>query len=487
MNPESQVSYRIMQVLVLESSTGAAKAMLYDNETGVVEILTESYDSDIGGHGTLDAQKVYLATMRLGRRLAEGRNIRAVAVCGVWHSILACDENMTPVTPAYLWNFTGTGTISRKYRNDKNLSREIYRHTGCMPNITYQPYALMYMAENGLSFRGKYFASQAGYHFFRLTGKRRETRNIVSGMGFLDIHRLEYDELVADLCSVSPRQFGELVDYRATAFLNEEGAELLGLPIGLPVVPPHSDGALNQIGNGAMCPETMTFSVGTSAAIRLSTDQPVLSDPPATWCYVGVEGWISGAATNGACNCVDWFKKTMLQDRWSFEELEPGLSDEKGRDIDASPIFLPFLYGERCPGWNDLRRGGFRNLNGTNNVGDLFRAVTEGVLFNVFQCYEILTKLAGTPEKIVLSGGILNSKAWTQMAADIFQREFVLSPNPHASLIGGVALALHAAGAIGHPNDFSYKENTAGISMVSFRSEMADRYRHRFEKYLEYY
>ena len=483
-----------MEVLVLESSTSAAKAMVYDFNDSNVEILSEPYTPDIGMGGLLDARKVYLATMRLGRKLAEGRNIRAIAVCGVWHSILACDETMSPVLPVYLWNFTGTGGISRKIRNNKELAREIYRNTGCMPNITYQPYALMHMSEHGLDLRDKYFASQAGYHFLRLTGKRRETRSIVSGMGFLNIHRLEYDETIMDLCSVRSEQFGELVDYRATAPLNEEGAELLGLPIGIPVVPPHSDGALNQLGNNAIGPDTMTFSVGTSAALRLSTDRPVLSDPPNTWCYVGVENRISGAATNGACNCIDWVKRTLLANRWSFEELENAFSDDHLDDAEKSPLFLPFLYGERCPGWNDLRRGGFRNLDGVCDVYALFRAVAEGVLFNIYQCYEILTQFSGTPKKTILSGGILNSNGWTRMAADIFQQELILSPNPHASLLGGAAPALCAAGAIGHPGEFSFRETPtdSGESEVEPRTvlprrEFADRYREKFERYLEHY
>ncbi|MCD8138704.1 MAG: hypothetical protein LUE17_02820 [Planctomycetaceae bacterium] len=467
-----------MLVLVLESSTSAAKALLYDADAGVVATASENYGPDIDAGGLHDADAVFRLTARLGRKVADGREVAAVAVCGVWHSLVACDDAMRPVTPTYLWNFTGTDHICRDIRSDSPRARAIYTNTGCMPNITYQPYAVLHMRRNGLAPEGKRFASQAGYNFFHLTGERLETRSIVSGMGFLNTHTREYDEEILALCGLAAEQLGMLTDYRGVCPLSPAGAELLGIPPGIPVVPPHSDGALNQVGNGASTTGSMTFSVGTSAAIRLSTDRPILSDPPATWCYVGVEGWMSGAATNGACNCINWFKETVLKNAWSFDELGRDLLDRS-----RTPTFLPFLFGERCPGWDDTRRGGFCDLNGDDGAPALFRAVSEGILYNVYQCYRILTDLSGQPERIILSGGILNSPGWVQMAADIFCRELLVSDNPHASLLGGAALALHAAGRL--PDLATFGETA--LDSVTPRADATDGYRAKFDRYLHFY
>ena len=467
-----------MQVLVLESSTSAAKALVYDDRKGVLAIESENYSPEIDAGGVHDAHQVFLATMRVGKKAAAGCDIAAIATGGVWHSVMALDRNMRPASQTYLWNFTGADAVAREVRGRVEEAREIYRNTGCMPNATYQPYGLLYMQRNGLDCADKLFASQGGYNYFQLTGEHVETRNIVSGMGFLNTHTLQYDEGILRLCGIAERQLGRLVDYRETHPLSAAGAQLLGIGAGIPVVPPHSDGALNQLGNGAMNPGRMTFSVGTSAAIRLSTGKPVLSDPPATWCYVGVEGWLSGAATNGACNCVNWFKTTLLKDKWNWDELESELLD--GND---SPVFLPFMFGERCPGWEDTRRGGFQDLNGTDSIPSLFRGMSEGILFNLYQCYRILTKLSGIPDRIILSGGILNSKKWTQMAADIFQRDLLVSDNAQASMLGGAALALHAAGELKDLHAFG----DARLETIAHRAATAATYRRKFERYLSWY
>ncbi|MDR1534053.1 MAG: hypothetical protein LBU64_03010 [Planctomycetota bacterium] len=467
-----------MLALVLESSTSAAKALLYDDKLGVVAEESEPYSPDFDSGGRQDADKVYQVTLEAGRKAAAGRRVEAIGLGGVWHSIVPCDQDMNPVERSCIWSFTEPGEICRELRADQKIAGGIYRRTGCMPNITYQPYAILHLTRNGFDPTNRLFASQAGFNFFHLAGERLETKNIVSGMGLLNTHDLIYDRGVLEMIGCRPEQFGPLADYREVRPLKKKAAVLLGLSPGIPVVPPHSDGALNQVGNGCMRAGAMTFSVGTSAAIRLSTNRPVLSDPPGTWCYVGVEDWLCGAATNGACNCVNWFKETVLENRWSFSELESEPS-VKGR----TPVFLPFLFGERCPGWNDNRRGGFMELRPGDTAVSLFQGLLEGVVFNIFHCYNILTGLAGEPDEIVMSGGIINSPLWLQMAADIFQREISLSPAAQASTLGGAAVALHAAGRLDDVRSFRQTDLRKAVP----RKDRAGEYADKFSRYLEHY
>jgi gluconokinase len=113
----------------------------------------------------------------------------------------------------------------------------------------------------------------------------------------------------------------------------------------------------------------------------------------------------------------------------------------------------------------------------------MFRALVEGVLFNIYQCYQILEKLSGAPEKIVLSGGILNSAKWTQMAADVLGRDLTVSQTPQASLLGGVVLAFYARGISVKPDDLSSKIT----KIVSPRPLARERYLEKFARYLYWY
>ena len=468
-----------MLVLALESSTSAAKALVYDTKKGIVAEDSRSYPTSIGSNGKLDTETVFQTTLEVGRTIAANMDIAAVAVSGVWHSVAICDSSMKPVTPTYMWTFTEAGEVCRQIRSDKQLAKQIYTETGCMPNITYQPYTIRHLIENGLNLKDKLFCSQAGYNFYHMTGEWLETASIVSGMGLLCVHTRSYSDAAFEIMRVKKQQWAPLCDYRDTHPLHADCAAFLGIPAGIPVVPPHADGALNQIGNGAIRPGRMTFSVGTSAAIRLSTNTPILSDPPATWCYAGVKDWISGAATAGSCNCINWFKESALQNKWSFKELESTFCVPNHK----TPVFLPFLFGERCPGWRDERRGSFLELDESTTIPDIFQGICEGILFNIYHCYHILTKLSGIPEKIIMSGGILNSPLWSQMAADIFGREIVLSQTPQTSLLGGAVLAMHAAGALKNLEDYMDPSDT----LCSPQSDAHEAYTEKFERYLSFY
>ena len=56
------------------------------------------------------------------------------------------------------------------------------------------------------------------------------------------------------------------------------------------------------------------------------------------------KGYLAGAAISGGCSSIEWFREKIAQNA-PYEQLECR------EDVDT-PVFLPFLYGERCPGEN---------------------------------------------------------------------------------------------------------------------------------------
>ena len=66
----------------------------------------------------------------------------------------------------------------------------------------------------------------------------------------------------------------------------------------------------------------------------------------------------------------------------------------------------------------------------------------------MYQCYQILAEVGGTPDDVLMSGGILNSSLWSQMAADIFQREILATGVANDSTVGAALIALEAVGGL---------------------------------------
>jgi gluconokinase len=153
-------------------------------------------------------------------------------------------------------------------------------------------------------------------------------------------------------------------------------------------------------------------------------------------------------------------------------------------DYRAMPHFLPFIFGERCPGWNDAKPGGFYGLRDRHGPVDLYFSVLEGILFNLYQCYEALCAASGkTPSQIQLSGGILNSERWMQLCADIFGRELFCAKIPHSSMVGGAVLAMAVTGHLDRIDRYQVETGKT----VYPNPEMRGLFQERYQRYLSFY
>jgi gluconokinase len=451
--------------------------MLYDTESKTYRVETTSF-SLAEDTTKQDAMSIYEETVAIGRKLAEGKVIDLISLSGAWHSLFLADQKMNPVTPVYAWSNTEASPLCSRLREDGDFVDWYYKRTGCMVSAIYPAFKLMMLKEKGYCLSEHLVMGQGSYNMYRLTGERVTMDSMASGTGLMNIHNKTYDREILDMVGVEEHQLERIVSYQETLPLSEGGAQDLGLTPGIPVMACGSDGGLNQVGSGAICDGVMTFSVGTSGAIRLSSDAPVIPDVPSTWCYLSPKKWLSGGATSGATNCIDWFKNRMFESGTTYTEIEQGFS----KDTDP-PIFLPFLFGERAPGWEDSRTGGFYDIRPCHSRHDMYRAVMEGVLFNLYQNYQVLTKLNGDPRKVMLSGGILNSAFWTRTCVDMFNVPMTVNRLEHNSLLGGVVLGMEILGLTGEGDRMPFGEETV---LYPDREKHME-YQKRYERYLYWY
>ena len=124
-------------------------------------------------------------------------------------------------------------------------------------------------------------------------------------------------------------------------------------------------------------------------------------------------------------------------------------------------------------------------MDGGHTLADFYEGIQMGIIFNLYQCYEVLCEENRRPEKIIVSGGITNSTHWTQMAADIFEQDILVADFSNASLMGAAALALHAAGVLNDINSFKTEFESARI--VSCEKEHSDYYKKHYSRYMKAY
>jgi gluconokinase len=110
---------------------------------------------------------------------------------------------------------------------------------------------------------------------------------------------------------------------------------------------------------------------------------------------------------------------------------------------------LPFLAGERAPGWRGHRRAAITGLSLDSTAVEITRAALESVALRLALVYDLLAPHAAGDHVIVASGGaVARSRAWTQMIADACGRAVTWSRETEATSRGAALLALHALGAV---------------------------------------
>jgi gluconokinase len=136
-----------------------------------------------------------------------------------------------------------------------------------------------------------------------------------------------------------------------------------------------------------------------------------------------------------------WMNEVLrLEDRFA---IESALSDMLPDDHQLT--ILPFLAGERSPGWAGDARATIRGLTLSTTPLHILRAGLEAVAYRIALVYEqIRSLLPDDPEFVASGGALLRSPTWLQIMADVLGRPIIATQVQEASARGAALLALEA-------------------------------------------
>lgn len=511
-----------MNVLVLEASTTAAKAMVYAASGEILRLEVAPFTAEVNDVTLQNPDGVFAQLIEVGAKAAAGLDIAAIGLVGIWHSLLLTKDKI-PLIKARTWANPEASATALAYRNDTDTAAIHYHKTGCIPHASYPLYKLINLQQQryrladtpdpllkALFDPDLEIFGIGEYVLYQLTGVYGTSYNMASGTSLLSNQTRDWDKSLLQLAGLRVDQLPRLYHHSQSFPLAPAAAARLNLPAGLPVTLPFADGCMNQLGANAFVPGIMTMSVGTSCAIRtVANELPVLSIDSGLWCYQGLDNYLVGAATSGGTNCVDWFRSHFSPGQ-SLKELDAQVQPSPGQ-----PVFLPFLFGERSPGWRANRPGGFyihgrlydgnlledpavrAELVARYGISALYSSLLEGILFAVYQSFKSLQEVVYV-HTINLSGGILHSPVWRQMASDILMREMHRPSTEQASTLGGARMALQVIDPVSYPIRPTVKRSgidgkpTLVIAQTEEESIRPDPGRHayyeeRFGIYLEAY
>lgn len=373
--------------------------------------------------------------------------VLAVGVTTFWHGLCGFDAAHRPVTPVYMWADTRSTPDIVRLRPTVDADA-LHARTGCPLHSTFWPAKLRWLARTRPDEirRVARWGSFGEYLEEQLFGTAGTSVSMASATGLFDQEAVRWDPEALAVAGIDEARLFPLTDrtHDRRGLRAPWARRWPGLS-SVPWFPAVGDGAASNIGSGCVTTDRMALNVGTSAALRIVTKTPRAA-PRELWRYrVDRETSIVGGATSEGGNVFAWCEQTLRLPEAA--KVEAALA---AMDADAHGLtMLPFLAGERAPGWRGDVHGVLGGLRIDTDPLDIVRASLEAVALRLALVYDALAPLAAPEHAIVASGGaIARSPVWTQMIADALGHPLRVSTASEATSRGAALLALVAVGAL---------------------------------------
>lgn len=374
--------------------------------------------------------------------------IEGVATCTFVNNILGIDEKNQAITPLTTYADTRAEGEVAGLKSDFN-EVEVHDRTGCRFHPSYLPARFRWLSRVHPSFfaGASRWVSIGEYMELKLFGETAVTYSVASWSGLLDRFQLEWDRQLLAGLPVGVHQLSSLTDVnRPRRGLRPEFGQRWPVLEEVPWFPAVGDGAAANMGSGCTSSRQVALTMGTTSALRAVLTHPVEHVPSGLWCYRvdGRRSLLGGALSEGG-SVFAWMRSALnLGEHFHLEEALAALPPDS-----HNLTVLPFLAGERAPGWAGHARATIHGLSLATTPLEILRAGMEAVAYRLSLVFEVLRPmLPGDPSVVASGGALFHSPVWLQIVTDVLGRPVALSGVEEASGRGAALLALEALGGV---------------------------------------
>ncbi len=368
------------------------------------------------------------------RRL--GTRIAGVAMDTFAASLIAVDAAGRALTPCLTYADSRSADAVTALRRELD-EHAVQQRTGTRLHTSYHAPRLRWLAgaQPGVTGAAAFWWSLGEYILARLIGQPLAGTSTVAWTGLLDRRTGGLDAELLAAAGIGAEQLSPPRDMTEPAPSPAPARwPALARATWFPVI---TDGFASNVGSGATDATVLTAATATSGALRVLLDGPADPLPFGLWNYrVGTGRTLLGGAINDVGRAVSWAQSTL--------RLSPELADVlTAPPSDATPLVLPYLTGERAPGWVGEARAVFGGVSAATDADTLFRGIVEGVAMTYARVADELQPAAPGVVEVAAAGRVSNDQpAWLQILADVLGRPVTHVTRRRATQRGTALLAL---------------------------------------------
>lgn len=372
----------------------------------------------------------------------------SIGLSTAMHSLLLVDPSGACLSPVYTWADTRAKEVAATLVRTE-LGQQLFRETGT-PIHAMSPLVKikwLQQSEPDLLAQTARFVGLKSYLIYQWFGVWYLDQSLASATGMYDIRKRCWHPAALDYLNITAEQLPEVVD--PLTILTDWKGELpsrLGVDCSTPLAIGISDGCAANLGAGVLGPPQAVLTIGTSAAIRMTSRVPRVDSEQRLFTYI-LQGdyYVTGGASNNGGKVLEWYCRHFLP-QYSFSEiLDLAASVAPGAE---GLQCLPYVYGERAPVYRSDATAEFRGMRSQHRPAHFVRALLEGMLYNLCLSMESLAQTVAPINAIYANGGFTRSAFWVQLLADIAGLPVHIARTPQASSYGAALVGCRSIGAI---------------------------------------
>ena len=284
----------------------------------------------------------------------------------------------------------------------------------------------------------------------RLTGARSLEANWALESGFYDIGR---GDLADDLLALGHARRDLLPTVRkghaVVGAVTPQAAAATGLATGTPVVAGAADHIASAFVAGVKAAGDVLIKFGGAGDIMLSTDTPRPDHRLFLDFHIVPDLWMPNGCMACSGSLLNWMAGRLAV------PSGPGTPHARLDALaGAAPpgadglVLLPYFLGEKTPVQDPDARGTLVGLGLHHDIGHLWRATLEAVVFGFRHHVAVARELGYPVTRILASDGGTASAVWMQIAADALQQPVHLLEGHPGSCLGAAYVAGVGVGAL---------------------------------------
>jgi xylulokinase len=381
-------------------------------------------------------------------------DIISVSITNQRETIVPVDKNGKPLHNALVWQDRRTTAQCEQIRQKLGIEK-VYNTTGLTTDPYFSSSKIMWIKENKPEIyqNAHKFLLVADYILFKLTGKFATDYSNASRTMLFDIRKLKWSDEMASGMGLDIDKMPEAVP--SGQVIGNVISEDSGLAKSTKVIAGAGDQQCAALGVGVVKPGRIKCTTGTGSFILAYLDEPKFDPERRVLCScAAVPGkYVQEASIFTTGSVLRWARDNFaIQECQSAKQsnIDPyDLMTEKAKNskIGAKGLILvPHFVGAGAPHWNPYARGIMFGLALGHTTADIYRAIMEGVCYEVKKSVKVFQQLGVQIAEMRITGGGSRSELWNQIMADVLGIKCGRGEMEESTAVGAAILAAYGAG-----------------------------------------